>query len=407
TIYGNTVKLNQPEMWAKINYRFNDIHRLTLYTSAFHQSQQSFFGSLSYKAKQNNAFVNLQHEFKYGVNHTLKSGISFKHLDINEDILFTDNIINRNYDGNYHRVENIVGIFSENTMIFFKGKLTWIAGVRADNHNSFGWNVTPRTLLKYDPTSKLTIRANLGTGWRTLNFFSENVSLLASSRDIIFTEALQPERALNMGVNITQKFESKNVSGYISMDYYRTSFQNQIFPDYDADPTKAFIKNFTGKSISNGFQTDFFMKLFDRYEFKAGYNFLDVYRINNGNKEALPFNPRHKILTTFSYKPLSNKFHTDVNIHWYGQQRLPNTKSNPVVYQRPDYSRDYTTVNAQFTYLFKNFEVYTGCENIFNFRQNQPIISWQDPFSPYFDISSVWGPTRGREFYMGVRWKLK
>ncbi|MBK8520333.1 MAG: TonB-dependent receptor [Chitinophagaceae bacterium] len=407
TIYGNTVKLNQPEMWAKINYRFNDIHRLTLYTSAFHQSQQSFFGSLSYKAKQNNAFVNLQHEFKYGVNHTLKSGISFKHLDINEDILFTDNIINRNYDGNYHRVENIVGIFSENTMIFFKGKLTWIAGVRADNHNSFGWNVTPRTLLKYDPTSKLTIRANLGTGWRTLNFFSENVSLLASSRDIIFTEALQPERALNMGVNITQKFESKNVSGYISMDYYRTSFQNQIFPDYDADPTKAFIKNFTGKSISNGFQTDFFMKLFDRYEFKAGYNFLDVYRINNGNKEALPFNPRHKILTTFSYKPLSNKFHTDVNIHWYGQQRLPNTKSNPVVYQRPDYSRDYTTVNAQFTYLFKNFEVYTGCENIFNFRQNQPIISWQNPFSPYFDISSVWGPTRGREFYMGVRWKLK
>lgn len=407
TIYGNTVIINQPEMWAKINYRFNDIHRLTLYTSAFHQGQQSFFGSLSYKAKQNNAFVNLQHEFKYNPDHSLKSGISFKHLDINEDLFFTDNIINRNYDGNYNRVENIVGIFSENTMTFFKGKLTWIAGVRADNHNSFGWNVTPRTLLKYDPTSKLTIRANIGTGWRTVNFFSENISLLASSRDIIFTEALQPERALNMGVNITQKFESKNVSGYISMDYYRTNFQNQIFPDYDSDPTKAFVKNFTGKSVSNGFQTDLFIKLYKRYEFKAGYNFLDVYRINSGNKVVLPFNPRHKVLTTFSYKPVNDKFHADVNIHWYGEQRLPDTKSNPVAYQRPDYSQKYTTVNAQFTYLFKNFEAYTGCENIFNFRQNQPIISWQNPFSPYFDISSVWGPTRGREFYMGVRWKLK
>ncbi len=406
-IYGNTVKLNQPEMWAKTNYRFNDVHRLTLYTSGFHQNQQSFFGSLSYKAKQNNVFVNLQHEFNYNLNHTLKSGISFKHLDINEDILFTDNIINRNYDGNYNRVENIVGIFSENTMSFFKGKLTWIAGVRADNHNSFGWNITPRTLLKYDPTSKLTIRANIGTGWRTVNFFSENVGLLASSRDIIFTEALRPEKALNMGINITQKFENKNVSGYISMDYYRTSFQNQIFPDYDANPTKAFVKNFTGKSVSNGFQTDFFIKLYKRYEFKAGYNFLDVYRINNGSKEVLPFNPRHKVLTTFSYKPVNNKLHADVNIHWFGEQRLPNTKSNPVAYQRPDYSQGYTTVNAQFTYLFKNFEVYTGCENIFNFRQNQPIISWQNPFSPYFDISSVWGPTRGREFYLGVRWKLK
>ena len=407
TIYGNTVKLNQPEMWAKTNYRFNDIHRLTLYTSGFHQSQQSFFGSLSYKAKQNNAFVNLQHEFKYTPNHTLKSGISFKHLDINEDIVFTDNLISRNYDGNYKRVENIVGLFSENTMSFFKGKLTWIVGVRADNHNQFGWNITPRTLLKYDPTSKLTIRANIGTGWRTVNLFSENIGLLASSRDIIFTEALKPEKALNMGINITQKFESANVSGYISMDYYRTNFQNQIFPDYDTDPTKAFVKNFTGKSVSNGFQTDFFIKLYKRYEFKAGYNFLDVYRENNNIKEVLPFNPRHKVLTTFSYKPVNNRLHADVNIHWFGEQRLPNTKSNPVQYQRPDYSQAYTTVNAQFTYLFKNFEVYTGCENIFNFRQNQPIISWQNPFSPYFDISSVWGPTRGREFYMGVRWKLK
>jgi outer membrane receptor for ferrienterochelin and colicin len=394
-------------MWAKTNYRFNDVHRLTLYTSGFHQSQQSFFGSLSYKAKQTNAFINLQHEFKYTTNHTLKSGISFKHLQIDEDIVFTDNIINRNYEGKYNRNENIVGLFTENTMSFFKGKLTWIVGVRADNHNSFGWNITPRTLLKYDPTSKLTIRTNIGTGWRTVNFFSENIGLLASSRDIIFTEALKPEKALNMGINITQKFESANVSGYISMDYYRTNFQNQIFPDYDADPTKAFVKNFTGKSVSNGFQTDFFIKLYKRYEFKAGYNFLDVYRINNGSKEVLPFNARHKVLTTFSYKPVNNKLHADVNIHWFGEQRLPNTKSNPVAYQRPDYSQAYTTVNAQFTYLFKNFEVYTGCENIFNFRQNQPIISWQNPFSPYFDISSVWGPTRGREFYVGVRWKLK
>ena len=407
TVYGNTVTLNQPEMWAKTNYRFNDVHRLTLYTSGFHQSQQSFFGSLSYKAKQTNAFINLQHEFKYTPKHTLKSGINFKHLDINEDIVFTDNLISRNYDGNYYRNENIVGVFTENTMSFFNDKLTWIAGVRADNHNRFGWNITPRTLLKYDPTSKLTIRANIGTGWRTVNFFSENIGLLASSRDVVFSEALKPEKALNMGINVTKKFERENISGYISVDYYRTNFSNQIFPDYDADPTKAFVKNFSGKSVSNGFQTDLFIKFYKRFECKAGYNFLDVYREINGRKEVLPFNPRHKILTTFSYKPLNNKLHADVNIHWFGEQRLPNTKSNPVAYQRPDFSQDYTTVNAQFTYVFKIFEVYTGCENIFNFRQNQPIISWQNPFGPYFDISSVWGPTRGREFYMGVRWKLK
>jgi outer membrane receptor for ferrienterochelin and colicin len=407
SVYGNTVSLSQPEMWAKTSYRFNDMHLVTLYTSGFHQNQNSWFGSLSYKAKQTNAFVNLQYELNKTENHSLKTGISFKSLNLDEDIAFTDNIINRNYDGSYKRNEKIVGLFAENTMTFLKGKLTWIAGIRADNHNQYGWNVTPRTLLKYDPNAKLTIRANIGTGWRTVNFFSENIGLLASSRGIVFLEALRPEKALNMGINITKKFESENVSGYISMDYYRTNFQNQIFPDYDTDPTKAFVKNFSGKSVSNGFQTDFFIKLYKQFEFKAGYNFLDVYRINNDSKEVLPFNARHKVLTTFSYKPVSNKFHADVNIHWFGKQRLPDTKLNPAEYRRPDYSQPYTTVNAQFTYVFKKFEVYTGCENIFNFRQNQPIISSQNPFGPYFDISSVWGPTRGREFYMGVRWKLK
>jgi hypothetical protein len=75
--------------------------------------------------------------------------------------------------------------------------------------------------------------------------------------------------------------------------------------------------------------------------------------------------------------------------------------------QRPDFSRPYSTLNAQCTYSFGKIEVYAGCENIFDFRQLQPIISWQNPFSPYFDTSSVWGPTRGRETYLGIRFKLE
>jgi outer membrane receptor for ferrienterochelin and colicins len=406
SIYGNAVALNQFDYWQKTNYRFNDVHRLTLYASGFKQEQQSFFGSLSYKANQVNTFVNLQHEFNITENNTLKSGISYKRLQIDETIQFTDNFIPRNYAGTYTNKENIAGFFAENVLSLFNGKLTWIAGVRADRHNNFGWQLTPRTLLKYDPTSRLTIRANVGTGWRTVNLFSENIGLLASSRDIVFVEKLQPEKALNAGVNITQKFDGTNVSGYISTDFYHTNFSNQVFPDYDSDPTKAFIKNYTGTSISNGFQADFFIKFYSRLELKFGYNFLDVYRVVNGKKEVLPFNAKHKFLHTISYKPLSNKFHIDANIHWFGSQRLPDTKSNPAAYRRPDFSKAYTTVNCQVTYNLKQVELYGGCESIFNFRQAQPIISWQNPFSNYFDISSVWGPTRGRELYAGLRWKI-
>ncbi len=405
--YGQSIQYNQPEIWTKTGYRFNDKHKILFFSSAFYQEQNSFFGTVKYNAQQTNVYANVQYEMNYG-EHDLKTGLSFRYLNLTEDIAFTDTLLNRNYDGVYQRIDIIPGIFAENTMRFFENKLTWIAGIRGDFHQQFGFQFTPRTLIKYDITPKTIIRANVGTGWRIVNLFSENIGLLVSSRNIVFIGNLEPEKAINFGVNFTQKFETddNDFSGYVSADYYRTDFLNQIFPDYDSDPSKAIIQNFTGISVSNGLQAEIYFKIYKRFEFKSGYNFLDVFRQVGDIKQILPFNPMHKLLITFSYQPLNDKFHIDLNLHWYGEQRLPNTKSNPVEFQRPDFSQPYTVLNAQFTYNLKMFEIYTGCENIFDFRQLQPIVSWQNPFSPYFDTSSVWGPTRGREFYLGIRFKL-
>jgi outer membrane receptor for ferrienterochelin and colicin len=404
--YGQKVNISQPEISTKTSYRFNDIHRVTLLASSFYQEQQSYFGTVAYKAQQTNVYANLQYELSYAKKHTLKTGFSYRYLMLDEQIGFTENSLQRTFAGNYNRLEIIPGAFAENTMSFFNNKLTWIAGVRGDSHNDFGFTLTPRTLVKLDVAKNTTIRANFGTGWRTTNLFSENIGLLVSSRDIVFAAPLKPERAVNMGINLLHKFETNDISGYFSTDFYRTNFQNQIFPDYDTSPTKAIIDNFTGTSISSGFQAELSLKFYKTFEFKTGYNFLDVYRIQNGIKQLLPFNAAHKVLTTLSYKPLNNKFHIDANIHWYGQQRLPSTKSNPVEFKRDDFSNPFTLINLQFTYSFKKFDVYTGCENIFDFRQLQPIVNWQNPFSQYFDTSFVWGPTRGRELYVGFRFKL-
>lgn len=408
SIYGQSVSINQPEIWTKTGYRFNNKHNIAFYSSALYHDQKSFFGTVNYKANQLAYYSNLQYELRYS-HHTLVTGASFRYLTITEDIAFTDTFLHRTYAGEYKREEIIPGLFAENTVHLFNERLTWIAGIRGDNHNEFGFIVTPRMLFKFDIAPQTILRTSIGTGWRTVNLFSENIGLLASSRDIVLLEELKPEKAVNMGINFTQKFNNKsgNFSGYFSADYYRTDFQNQISPDYDSDPLKAFVENFEGKGISNGFQAELNLKIMKWYEIKFGYNFLDVFNEKEGVKTTLPFNPKHKFLTTFSFKSPSNRVYFDINMHWFGEQRLPNTQANPEEYRRPDFSRPYTIVNTQLTYNFNHFEIYTGCENIFNFKQEQPIISWQNPFSRYFDTSSAWGPTRGRELYLGVRFKIK
>jgi hypothetical protein len=114
--YGQAVNIQQPEVWFKTTYRMNDVHRFVLLASGFHQAQQSYFGITNYKANQTNGYANLQYEFSYNTNSILKTGISYRHLNLSENISFSNNSLNRTYAGRYKKTENIPGIFAENVL---------------------------------------------------------------------------------------------------------------------------------------------------------------------------------------------------------------------------------------------------------------------------------------------------
>ena len=84
--YGQVVDIGQPEVWFKTAYRLNEMHRFAVYASAFHQNQQSYFGVTNYKAKQTNGYANLQYEYSYQTNNVLKTGVSFRHMNLLENI---------------------------------------------------------------------------------------------------------------------------------------------------------------------------------------------------------------------------------------------------------------------------------------------------------------------------------
>ncbi len=403
--YGQTVRIRQPEFFAKTAYRFDERSRLALNTSAFHHDQESWFGITRYTAMQTNFYANVQYERQWGKSHDLKAGISYRNQDLQESILFTDNSLQRTFAGDYLRLDRIPGVFAENILAL--DRLTLITGIRADKHQDFDWALTPRVMVRYDLDQNTIVRASAGRGWRMVNLFAENIGLLAGSRDIVFEELLLPERAWNAGFNIVRNISWGRVQGYFTADLYHTRFQNQFFPDYDASPDLAIVRNFSGRSVSNGAQAELVLRIRETTEVKASYNFLDVFRMENDVKNVLPFNAKHKFLVAASYEPKNRAWHFDANLHWYGSQRLPFTGNNPSDFRAPEQSPAFSLLNMQFTKVWKTFEVYAGLENVFDFRQLRPLINWQNPFDRYFDTAFVWGPVRGREGYVGLRFYLR
>ncbi|MDX1913017.1 MAG: TonB-dependent receptor [Saprospiraceae bacterium] len=408
--YGQTVHFYQPEVFTKTGYRFDANRKISLLASLVTQDQNSWFGLTQYNAGQRSFYANLQYELFWGKGqaHDLKTGLSFRHFLLNEHIGFaTSDTLKRSFDGDYYREENTPGAFVENTFHFQNDRWIWVAGIRADKHNAFGWHITPRTMLRFNPSANLDLRASLGTGWRTVNLFPENIALLVGSRDIEFAEILRPERAWTAGVNVTRRFILDKARLTATADLYHTRFQNQFFPDYDSNPSKAIIANFTGKSVSNGIQVEVSAAWSRRLELRTAYNFLDVFRYQNSEKIRLPFNSRHKVLAVATFRTPGERWQFDANLHWYGKQRLPDTRLNPVNLRRPDYSKTYSVTGLQVRHTFRRIELFAGCENVFDFRQLRPILGWEQPFARGFDPSFAWGPTRGREFYVGCNFKLE
>ncbi len=406
--YRQTVDMNLYELWSKTVFKFSDEHKYSLFASAQYHDQESVFGPLGYDADQLNAWAKLEYQYSYSETSNLKAGVNYQVLDLSESFTGSDKFDISTLDSD----ESISRLYTEHTLGAMDGRLTWMLGLSADYHDSYGWQYVPRTLIRYDLNDRLVVRANAGRSWRTAKIFSENINLLASAREIVFADDLGQdnplpiEQAWNYGINAVKKWSTDNANGYISVDFYRTEFDQQLFVDYDAEATAAYIRQFGGESVNNGFQTDLVFNFWEALDLRLGYVYVDAYRIVDDEKLVVPFNSKHRVLYGMGYKPLDRPYGFDLNVHWYGERLMPINDGVPNEYIQDAVSDPYAVLNFQFSFNHGRFEWYTGCENIFDYRQEQGIRAWQDPTSDYFDTATVWGPLRGREFYLGVRYRI-
>jgi len=404
-VYGQTAEINSGEAYMRFGKEISDSKSMVLYFNSSYYDQNSFYGITKYDASQTNVSMSGFYEFELTERSFMKTGLSYKYFRTEEKINFNGES-DKTYAGNYQDMQSIPGIFAENSTSFLNDKASLMTGLRFDYHNQYNVIVTPRALFRYQPVNELVFRVSAGTGFRVIDLFSEYSNILASSRNIIINGELDPEEIFNFGTDILYYFTIGDAGGSINLDFYRTDFGNKIIPDYDSNPSEVIFAN-NSNAYSNVFQSELNLNLFRNLDLKLAYKFVDLKYEMNGRMVQQPFNSLSRVLTSFSYSPENNSWSFNGGLQWFGTQRLPSTESNPPQYQRPSVSDPYTMINLQLNKNFANWEIYGGVENFLNFMQPAPIISAGNPFGPYFDTSFVWGPTKGREFYIGFRYLVR
>ena len=418
--YGVDMTTNKINGFAKIGYLFpnDDFKSLALQLSSTYNKQNSTIGPTVYIGSQYSGYANLIYQQEVGINkdeNYFKVGASCQLDSLSENVQsFTVHPpINR-------FLEIVPGVFGEFT--HNSEKFGLITGLRGDYTSFYNtYFLTPRLHFRYSPNTDLAFKFMAGSGRRTPFMLMENMGYMASSRNWIIDENVygiqglmddvDQEYSLNLGLAMVKEFTFLNRDGVLTLDAYHTSFINQLVIDLYQSARELHFYALNGKSFSNSFQSEINFSVNRRLDIRTAYRFLDVKTKYKSGLIEKPLLSKHRGFLNIAYstrKIKNRQWKIDLTTQWIGSQRIPFTGDNDSVFQLLERSEGYLLLNGQLTRTFgKKIDAYLGVENALNFRQVNPILSSENPYSEYFDSALIWAPIFGRMVYLGIRFTIK
>jgi outer membrane receptor for ferrienterochelin and colicins len=392
-VYGESIYTNRFELLG--SYRLpvrSNAFRMD-FSYSFHD-QDSFYGDTEYAGRQNIAFANLIWDAQAGSRHDLLFGVTARYQTYDDNTPATLEPDRRFIPGVFAQDEYTVA-----------SNLSLLGGARLDHHREHGVIFSPRAAVKWEPFANTTVRLNGGTGFRTVNLFTEDHAALTGAREVVIAEALRPERSYSGTLNLNQIIELGPSPMMIDADLFYTRFTNKIIPDYDRNPNQIVYANLGGYAVSRGISLSLNQNvLFDRFLYTVGVTFQDVYSVEDGERAAELFAPEYRAVWSGSYTMPRSGLVLDYTGTLTGPMRLP--EYDPP-FTRPTRSPTYTTHNLQARYPVRGgLEVYGAVNNLFDYTQPSPLIDPANPFGDHFDTAYVYGPLQGRRLILGARYGL-
>lgn len=391
SVYGESIYTNRVELLGSYRPTWSDAVRFEG-SYAWHD-QDSWYGDSRYAAVQHIGFMNALWGPRFG-RHDLLVGASARVQTYDDDTPATATVDQR----------FIPGLLVQDEVRMMGNRLTALGGLRADHHSEHGAILSPRFALKWDALEHTALRFNAGTGFRVVNLFTEDHAALTGARDVVIASELEPERSRSFTLNLNQVVEFGPNPMMIDVDLFHTRFHNKIIPDYDVDPDQIVYDNLEGHAVSRGVSIAFNQNVdFDHFLYSVGVTLQDVYAEDErGVREAEFFAPdvRGVLGATWNLRALPLRFDYTASIT--GPMRLP---SYDEPHTRAERSPTYAIHNLQGAWRVSgSSELYVSVKNLFDYRQPSPLVDPDNPFGDAFDTAYVYGPMRGRQVMLGLRY---
>ncbi len=423
-IYGESIYTNRWEAITAYQLPFRE--KIIFNGSATGHNQDSYYGDVYYKGRQDVLFGQLKWERSVGNNHLLV-GLAGRYNYYDDNSTAT---IDTSTSLNRPEKTFIPGLFIQDELITASNQQL-LVGLRLDHHPVHKLIFTPRLAYKINFNARQVLRLNAGTGFRVVNLFTEEHAALTGSRAVEIQEALKPEKSFNVNLNYVLHSAKRSFGWSVDASVWYTHFSNQIIPDYTTDPNKIIYNNLSGHSVSKGFSINTEWNLRQRLKGMAGITLQDVYRKDEGKpgKERQMFTESWSGTWLLSYNFPSIGLSVDYTGNIYGPMQLPLISD---LDPRPATSPVWSLQNIQFTkWVSREFEFFAGVKNLLNwtpgkglpfliaraddpFNKNvvydangQAIPTTDNPYGLTFDPGYIYASNQGLRVFGGLRWNVR
>ena len=421
--WGSDILNRSVNGYVKIGVPLNpeNTQNIALIADYSYQDMDSYFGSTKYLANQHSAFANLLYQNVINDSHQFTLGLNGTFDRYNEDFARTVWVLGPVSDAKIGLTDLAnAGVFGEYT--YRAGdKFTAIAGLRGDWFPGQGFKASPRVTFKYMPVDEIVIRANGGRGLRYSTPLIDNIGVFSTGKQFMgsYNDHIL-EDAWTFGGNLTYYLPiGASSNSYISLDYFKTQFNQQMVVDYELGQNQiCFYALDGGRSFTDNFQLDFSIDPIERFNITTTFRYTNaMIELAGQGLVEKPMTSRFKGVLNLQYATNLNRWIFDFTASLNGSCRVYNFMENlqdgdgNLIYKNGR-TPVYPMLYAQVTRRFKGWDVYMGAENLTNFTQKDPILgtklgkTYVNPRVPSFDASCIWGPLMGIKAHIGFRFTL-